>query len=473
MRLGYGIFLGYFLVALLAAYFVLNVFVDEIKPSARQAMEDSLVDSANLLAELAADELKAGTLAKGQFQERVSAYQARRLDASIWGFKRQSADFRIYITDVKGIVLYDSRNESLGQDYSKWNDVYLTLKGRYGVRSSPDSRDGGSTTMYVAAPIRSNGEIIGSLTVGKSNLAVQPFIERTQEKIIRAGYGLLAASLLIGILISFWLSTALGKLVAYAEAVSRGERAVLPSLSLVEIRKLGDSLQLMREKLEGKNYIEEYTLTLTHEMKSPLTAIQAATELLHEPMPAEQRRKFLDSIRDQSRRLHVLVEKMLDQARLENRRSLEKLERLDLVAIIRRALAAVEPRIKHKDIMLQCKLPDHVESKGDSFLLEQSILNLLDNAVDFSPEHSSVEVELSKCDSQWKLSIKDHGPGIPDYARDKIFDRYYSLPRPAGGSKSTGLGLPFVRQVMILHDGLVEVANHNAGGVEASLFIPT
>lgn len=474
MRLGFGIFLGYFLIAILAGYFVLNVFVDEIKPSARQAMEDSLVDAANLLAELAVDDMKDGRLASGAFSQRVAAYQARQLDASIWGFARKRPGFRIYITDAKGIVQYDSAQEALGQDYSQWNDVYLTLKGQYGVRSSPASDQGESqsTTMHVAAPIKSDNRIIGVLTIAKSNLAVEPFIQRTQRKIETAGYWLLAASLLIGILISVWLSASLQKLVAYAEAVTRGERAVLPALSLTEIKRLGQSLQSMRERLEGKRYIEEYTMTLTHEMKSPLTAIQAAAELLQEPMPEPQRQKFLTSVSDQARRMHVLIEKMLQQASLETRQTLDTAERVNLSDIIHRAMDGFAPKLEKKQLKIHASISEQAWVHGEPFLLEQVLLNLIENAADFSQPASSLELTLERQDQDWCLRLRDHGPGIPDYALGRVFERYYSLPRPEGGAKSTGLGLTFVRQVMDLHGGRVTLDNHPEGGAEARLNIP-
>ncbi|RYZ56803.1 MAG: two-component system sensor histidine kinase CreC, partial [Proteobacteria bacterium] len=390
---------------------------------------------------------------------------------SIWGFSRQRPGFRIYITDASGIVVYDSIEESVGKDFSQWNDVYLTLRGQYGVRSSPDSEHSESTTMYVAAPIKADGKIIGSLTVAKSNLSVEPFIQRTRNKIISGGYLLLAASLLIGLIISFWLSTSIRKLVTYANAVAHGDRATLPALSLKEIKLLGGSIQSMRERLEGKRYVEEYIMTLTHEMKSPLTAIQASSELLQEEMPQLQRQKFLRSIFDQSKRLHTLIEKMLWQATLEYRQSLQDPEPVDLVKVISRISEASAATLEVKKLDLQIKSPDSAHVLGDRFLLEQAISNILENAIEFSPQGAAVRIQLERLGDRWCLTLRDLGPGIPDYAKDKIFERYYSLPRPHGGAKSTGLGLSFVRQVMLLHKGQVEISNHSEGGAEVRLYL--
>lgn len=473
MRLGLGIFLGYVLIAALAGYFVLHFFVDEIKPSARQAMEDSLVDTANLLAELAADDVAENRLGSGSFARQVAAYQARQLNASIWGFSRNDPGFRLYITDSKGIVIYDSQQEALGRDFSRWNDVYLTLRGQYGVRSTPDAASPGAkgTTMHVAAPIKKAGELLGVLTIAKSNLAVEPFIERARSRMIQASYGLLAAALVIGILMSLWLSASVQKLVRFAEAVSRGERVVLPTLSLREMQKLGSALASMRERLEGKRYVEEYTMTLTHEMKSPLTAIRAAAELLEEPMPESQRAQFLLSIKEQARRLQLLIEKMLRQAALENRQVLDQPQRIDLAELSRQVFTQLGPRLEKKRISLTLLLPDTAPVMGEPFLLEQALYNLAENALDFSPAGGRLWLRLEQEGELWSLRLRDQGPGIPAYAASRVFERYYSLPRPDGSPKSTGLGLSFVQEVMSLHDGRAELSNHPEGGAEARLFL--
>jgi two-component system sensor histidine kinase CreC len=103
--------------------------------------------------------------------------------------------------------------------------------------------------------------------------------------------------------------------------------------------------------------------------------------------------------------------------------------------------------------------------------LRQAIANLLDNAIDFSPAGGEIGVALEKQPGNWRLTVRDHGEGAPDYALPRLFERFYSLPRPATGRKSTGLGLPFVREVAQLHGGDAHFANHPQGGAEVTLEI--
>jgi two-component system sensor histidine kinase CreC len=113
MRLGIRLLFAFFLINGIAAFFVLRVFMAEIKPSVREVMEDMMVDTANLLAEVASDDLASGQLARdasqSRFAQRVRHYATRPIDAGIWGFSKQSLDFRVYVTDHQGRVLFDSK----------------------------------------------------------------------------------------------------------------------------------------------------------------------------------------------------------------------------------------------------------------------------------------------------------------------------------------------------------------------------
>ena len=158
MKIGLRIFLGYFLIVAITGFLLAQVFVAQVKPGVRQAMEDTLVDTANVLAELATDDFLAGRIDDGAFARRVRAMAGRDYGAQIWGFGKRTSQYRIYVTDARGIVVFDSAGRDVGRDYSRWNDVYLTLRGRYGARSTrSEYADPNSTVMHVAAPIRDAG----------------------------------------------------------------------------------------------------------------------------------------------------------------------------------------------------------------------------------------------------------------------------------------------------------------------------
>lgn len=474
MKISLKIFLGYFLLVGLAAWFVLTIFVDEVKPGVRQAMEDSLVDTANLLAELATQDMKSGHMQTGTFAKSLAHYHARANKANIWGIKKQSADYRVYITNNKGIVIFDSANLALGQDYSRWNDVYLTLQGKYGARSSPlvAGSDNSDTVMYVAAPIKDGKKIIGSLTVAKANRTLLPFIERAQAKIIRWGALLFVLSIALGVLFTWRFTRAIHRLRDYALAVSQGKKAAKPSSSNDELAELANAMQTMRDELDGKQYLQDSIQHLTHELKSPITAIQGATELISPDMPAHDQVHFLGQIKTQSQRLQTIIQNMLGLAALEHQQQLAHLSRVNLADLLHVQIEHLASKALACEVQLQCAPSKPIEIAAEPFLLGQAIYNLIENAIDFSPKQSTIHISLIADKSHVSLNVQDQGSGIPDYALDKVFDKFYSLPRPSTGQKSTGLGLNFVQEVAKLHGGNITLNNIKPSGVIASLSLP-
>lgn len=474
MRIGLRIFLGYFAIVALTGLIVTRVFVAQVKPGVRQAMEDTLVDTANVLAELAADDLAAGRIADGRFATHVRALHGRDPGAAIWGFPKRATTYRIYVTDARGIVVFDSTGRDVGRDYSRWNDVYRTLRGRYGARSTAeDPDDPASTVMHVAAPVRdAAGRIIGVLTVAKPNRTLQPFIDRSQAIITRWGALLLGVALLTGLAAAWWLSRQLALLRRYAQAVTAGERATLPR-SAGEFAELGRALETMRTRLEGRQYVEQYVHTLTHEMKSPLAAIRASAELLEQPMAEHDRREFVAGIRSQSERLAQMIDKLLALAAVEHRQRLDAPTRVDLRALAGQVAADTREALRARRQRLDVQVPDGAAlAQGDAFLLRQALANLVDNASAFSPDEAVIELVAERAGDTVVLRVLDRGAGVPDYAAGRVFDRFYSLPRPGGGSRSSGLGLCFVAEVADLHGGRASLANRDGGGAEARIVLP-
>ncbi len=473
MKLSVRVLLGFFLIVGLAAFFVLRIFMAEVKPGVRQGMEVALVDSAHLLAELAAPELEAGTLAQGEFAKAVERYVHRTPKARIWGMEKRAAEFRVYITDARGFVVFDSEGQATGLDYSRWNDVLLTLRGEYGVRSSRVvAGDETTSRMHVAAPILKGDRLLGVLTVVSPTSSVVPFAQRSQRRVFRAGLLLIGGALVTGLALSWWLTRSLGRLQAYARQVAEGHKASLPTLGGGELRELGRTLEAMREKLEGRKYLERYIQALTHEMKSPLAAIRGAAELLEESLPEAERRHFVGNIQEQELRLQRLVERMLGLAGLQHRQGLEASVPLALREIVASVVSTKAAGCATKDLGIEVAGPKNVQVRGEAFLVELALSNLLDNAIDFSPVGGRVQVVLEAAEARVAVIVKDQGLGIPEYALDRIFEPFYSLPRPATGKKSTGLGLSFVREVAELHGGSIEVRNGADGGVEARLVFP-
>lgn len=472
MSLGLRIFLVYVLFVGLTGYFVLNTVMEEIRPGVRQSTEETLVDTANLMAEILRDDFKAGTLNENRWPQLLHAYGERQPQATIWGLPKNQVNHRIYVTDAKGRVVLDSSGVAVGQDYSRWNDVYLTLRGEYGARSSrSDPDDPNSSVMHVGAPIRDNGKIIGVVTVAKPNSSLQPYVDRTERRLLVYGAALIGLGLLFGALLSWWLSRALHRLTGYAQAVSEGRRVEVPHYRGGELQQLATAVEQMRTQLEGKAYVERYVHTLTHELKSPLAAIRGAAELLQSDMPAIQRLRFVSNIDSESARMQQLIERLLNLAQVEQRQGLEERVAVPLALLIAELLQAQAARIEGKQLRVEQAIGEDLLLIGEAFLLRQALGNLLENALDFTPVQGLLRLNAERVGEQIEVRLFNETAPIPDYALPRLTERFYSLPRPDSGRKSTGLGLNFVEEVVKLHGGALSIGNVESG-VEVVLRLP-
>ena len=468
------IILVFIIVVSAGFFFLVSWITDDLRPRYLESLEEPLVDTAHILAELVAAELDQDGQPTEELRKAFNRVYRRRFDARVYALRRDSVDLRIYVTDDRGIVVFDSdagRDE--GKDYSRWNDVFLTLRGEYGARSSHDEPLFPEVSVkYVAAPILKNDEIAGVLTVGKPARNVNQFIEAAKTKFYTAGIVAAFAALMLAVILYRWVSRPLDRLVNYAERAKAGERVSLPELGNNEIGMMGAAMAEMRSVLEGKDYAEQYVQTLTHELKSPLAAIRSAAELLEEDMPDEERRRFVRNIRGETARIQDLIDRMLALAALEKQQSLEHSESIGLPALVNKVTENMQARLTTKNVRIDNHVESSLEVRGDSFLLGQAVENLLQNALTFSPPDTSIVVGSVNRAGEISLTISDTGPGMPDYALARIFEHFYSLPAPNTDTKGTGLGLSFVKEVAELHGGRVTVRNHEDRGAIAILTLP-
>lgn len=464
-----------FLLVIAAGFWCLVTWVrDDVKPRALESLEEPLVDTAWLLASLVSAQSGNEAIRTDGLRAACDRASRERFSATIHGTEKTRVDLRVYVTDVKGTVVFDSdggRDE--GKDYSRWNDVYLTLNGRYGVRTTRVVPGDPSTSiLYVAAPVRIGGRIAGVLTVCKPKGTVNAFIRNAKRKIVGAGVATGAAAALLGAVVLLAVTRPVRRLTRYVRAVRDGRPAAAPRLGGGEIGELGRAVEEMRDSLEGKKHVERYMQTLAHEVKSPITAALGAAELLEEEMPRERRARFIENIRAELTRIRDVVERLLQLSAIEARKTLDEAGEIDLAAIVADVAARLAPLLEAKGLSIAAETAGAPAVRGDRLLLAQAVENLIRNAIDFSPRGGTIRVLAARAGSFAEIAVEDEGPGIPAYAAGRVFDRFYSLPRPGTGRKSSGLGLSIVREIAALHGGAVSLDNRPAGGARAALRLP-
>jgi two-component system sensor histidine kinase CreC len=441
---------------------VLNIFYDDIKPSIRQTSEETLVDSANLMAEFSAPYLLNEEKSIGDIEQIFEAFKQRQLNATIWSHVKQHPNLNFYITDNKGQVLFHSSDKNQqGKDYSEWLDVSRTLAGEYGARTTRIDPDNDLTgSMYVAAPIMSGNTLIGVITLIQTHQGIQQFMGPAQTKILVVGGLLLLTLIILGLVLARWFNNMLKRLTLYVNKIRLGDTVEPLKLNDPSFNKLSDTLYKMRQDLDGKAYIEQYVHTLTHELKTPLSAISAAAQILESDLDAMQKQKFIINIETEVQRSKQLIERLLLLASIENQQH-QMFKRINFEYLINEEIEAFHSLLATKNIRIKLNKPEGFQGyvDGDEFLLRMAVRNLLDNAIDFSFNDVVLNVWLESTYSNIEMRIINQGDAIPSYALPRLFERFFSTPRPSTGRKSSGLGLCLVNEIAHLHGGKVSLNN--------------
>lgn len=455
-----------------------DYLLEDLEFQTFQATEETMVDAAHLFASIAEIQLTGDDLTPpvlGTFESIFETARTRTFEAQIFITTKTRVSLDCYLTDAAGQVVFDSQGKRVGLDYSQFNDVYQTRLGNYGARSTRlDEEDETTSVMYVGAPIHYEGRFVGVATVYKEQKDLLPFVYKRRAQILRPTIAIaLAVLFLIGAVL-FWVYRPIGRLADYARRISAGERPSYPKLGKgQEVNALGSALKEMRETLEGRSYIENYTQTLTHELKSPLAAIRGAAELLDEEMPLNERHRFLTNIRSEVDRSERLINRLLHLSALESQTELQKRDPIELKQLLSETIARLANQIEMKGVVIQQHSSEQdLILLGDFYIIRAACENLLQNALEFTPEGSTISITLRREGSDALIEIADEGPGLPDYALEKAFDRFFTQRPDHGGSKSSGLGLTFVREAANLHRGEATICNRPQGGALATLRLP-
>lgn len=453
-------------------YYLTDRALEQVRPRYLESMEETLVDTSVLLASVVETQLREGQLETDGLQQAFIAARRHDFQAKVYSLNKTAVDLCVYVTDTTGRVVFDSTGRDVGRDYSQWIDVKRTLLGQYGARSSRTvAKDDRTQSIYVAAPIWYEDQLVGVLSVGKPTTGINQLVEVAKQRLI---YGAVLGGvviLLLILLVAAWVIAPLERLTTYARAVRDGKPAALPSLPGRTLHVLGTAFEEMRDALEGRQHVERYTQALAHEVKAPLAAIRGAAELMDESMPSEQRQKFLANIRNESARIQQIVDRLLELSSLEARKTLRQTEVISVEDLLSEAVDVLRPAYAAAKVTLTGEA-ESAHFSGERVLLREALINLLQNALEFSPVDGSVKLRAKSENGRVVFSVEDSGPGVPDYALARVFERFYSLPRPGTGQKSTGLGLALVREIAHLHGGEVTLANRPEGGARATFWVP-
>jgi two-component system sensor histidine kinase CreC len=445
VRIRTAIFVVYVVASAIGLSVLMYYVLAEVRPRYVTAVRLNLQDAANAVA---------GALNGRTVGEAVEAL-------------RTQLHFRTQIVLPDGTVAFDSLGDGPPDPEEADYGVAKSVGNRILDRGIPVTALEVSVVAHTQLADAGDTRIVFS----RSFRSVNAVIWSERKKLAVIAVLVSGVMLIAGWWIAARLTRSLEHLTAHVRSVRDGRGDGAPRSRAVEIAELAQAFDEMREAVEGRQRVERYTQALAHEVKAPLAAIRGAAELLGEEMPAEQRTRFLENIRGESARIEKCVERLLELSSLESRKALKGVEPVDAMALATEAVGLMRPAFAAAKITLE-QHGHGAPIRGERVLLREALVNLLQNALDFSPGGSTVECSVSAESGRVFFAIEDHGSGVPDYAMPRVFERFYSLARPGSTRKSTGLGLALVREIAHLHGGDVSLENREGGGARAVLWLP-
>jgi PAS domain S-box-containing protein len=252
-------------------------------------------------------------------------------------------------------------------------------------------------------------------------------------------------------------------------AVWADEKRVGPVLGIVA------SLSDVTRQHELQQTKNDVIALVSHEMRTPLTAIQGMTELLaNYDVPSDRRREMNLAINDEVKRLTRMISEYLDITRLESGAIAMRAAPVRVEALLERVLLLLDPVAAQRGISLERRFAADVPAViADPDLLSRAVENLISNAIKYSPEGTMVTVSTMAEEEHVAIEVADEGYGIPEADLGRIFEKFYRVPRVEdAGTPGTGLGLAFVREIAELHRGTVSVRSQSGKGSTFTIRLP-
>lgn len=244
-----------------------------------------------------------------------------------------------------------------------------------------------------------------------------------------------------------------------------------------ELKKITSELQNANSNLVKKDQQkDEFLDTVTHELRTPITAIRAASEILidDDEIPEELRKQFLQNIISESDRLNRLINKILDLEKFETGKQKIQPEKNDLVVTINKTIEPLQQLIKNKDITLYFEPNKSFFAIYDEDRIVQVITNILANAIKFCPDQDGlIAISIKDKENEIEITIMDNGKGIDPKDFENIFDKFYqstnqNIKKPIG----SGLGLAICKQIVELHKGKIWAQNNEVKGASFMFTLP-
>ncbi len=352
------------------------------------------------------------------------------------------------------------------------NSARALLRGLSQERAIVDlgRDDSGQAVIGAVVPVTRDGQTIGVVGLASRQGETDRLVRAEREKLLQIFLLAIAVSVGLSLLLASTIANPLADLAAAVEVgrernadTVKPARVLIPDLThrADEIGRLSGALRGMVAALYDRiEANEQFAADVAHEIKNPLASLRSAVGSLRIVRKEEHRKRLLDLIEHDVRRLDRLVSDISNASRLDSELVKEDEERFDLLELLRNLTDHLGGQAAEKGIHLIADLPeDPLPIEGLESRMAQVFVNLITNAISFCGEGDAIRVWARRRDNRVLVVVEDTGPGIPESALSKIFDRFYSERPPAQFGDNSGLGLAISKQIVEAHGGVIWAEN--------------
>ncbi|GAW91940.1 integral membrane sensor signal transduction histidine kinase [Calderihabitans maritimus] len=353
----------------------------------------------------------------------------------------------------------------LTADYFTKEDIQKVLEGEIVSKITVER---GTSLMSVAVPLIKDGQVIGGVSLHSPMYDVTA--ASTQLRRLSAVVILLAA--LIATILTYFLakyvSSPLQKMSQAALMIAKGDFSVKVDVRAKdELGTLARSFNYMAEQLARVEKMRrEFIANISHELRTPISFISGVLQGIHDKtIQSREQEKYVSLAIKETDRVSKLINDMLELSRLEHGDIKLELQKVDLQEVVLETLAAKEPEFLKKDLKPELNFTAKPYVLADPNRVKQMIINLLDNAIRFSPTGKTIAIGIEKTYTQATVWIRDYGPGIPEEEQEFIWDRFYKVDKTRKQEEgSSGLGLAITKMLAEVQRGSVGVKSQLGEG---------
>ena len=381
---------------------------------------------------------------------------------------------RVMVSDLNGKILIDSYN-TLEGDRLNEEELSLALLGKNVAKQHYLEKYG--RVMYVAVPIVNKGRVLGAVFISSSLEEIFSNIRSTMRKFMVLSFFSLAITAFISFIFADIISKPIEKLTEAVKRMARGKfNQKVEVYGNDEISNLGRAFNLMTTKLDQVDkQRREFVGNVSHELRTPLSSIKILSEtLIHqEDTPEKIYKEFLKDIDSEVDRLNKIIDSLLYLVDLEKENIHLDYQVTYVNYLIQKIISSLKPLADKKNIALNFDEKVKIQVMLDKFKVQQSLINIIGNAIKYTPENGKVDVELYTVQDNFVIKVKDNGIGIPEDELPFIFDRFYRVDKArARKTGGTGLGLSITQQLIALHQGEIKVESTVNKGTTFYIVLP-